>query len=100
MPKEAFDPPPKVTSQIIKLKLREETVFGENLAGVMKLVRLGFKMRRKKLINNLASLSISNQNLSLILAELNIETSIRAEQMTNKQWLELYLYFKDRGVLK
>lgn len=100
VPKEAFDPPPKVTSQVIKLKLREETVFGENLAGVMKLVRLGFKMRRKKLINNLASLSISNQNLSLILAELNIETSIRAEQMTNKQWLELYLYFKDRGVLK
>ena len=100
VPKEAFDPPPKVTSQIIKLKLREETVFGENLAGVMKLVRLGFKMRRKKLINNLASLNISNQNLSLILAELNIETSIRAEQMTNKQWLELYLYFKDRGVLK
>ena len=66
----------------------------------MKLVRLGFKMRRKKLINNLASLNISNQNLSLILAELNIGTSIRAEQMTNGQWLELYLYFKDRGVLK
>lgn len=100
VPKEAFDPPPKVTSQVIKLKLREETVFGENLAGVMKLVRLGFKMRRKKLINNLASLNISNQNLSLMLTELNIETSIRAEQMTNGQWLELYLYFKDRGVLK
>ena len=100
VPKEAFDPPPKVTSQVIKLKLREETVFGENLAGVMKLVRLGFKMRRKKLINNLASLNISNQNLSLMLTELNIETSIRAEQMTNGRWLELYLYFKDRGVLK
>lgn len=100
VPKEAFDPPPKVTSQVIKLTLKDETIFGNNINGVMKLVRLGFKMRRKKLVNNLSSLGLNTDRLSSMLTQLKIDINIRAEQMSSRQWLKLYLSFNQLGMLK
>ena len=47
LPPEAFDPPPKVHSAVIRLIKRAEVVPGADDAGVLKLVKMAFQQRRK-----------------------------------------------------
>lgn len=87
VPKSAFDPPPKVTSQIIKLKLRSQPIIPEQqMDSLMKLVNIGFKFRRKKLINNLSS-TFDLSKLKSTFEECNIDLNSRAENLSLTQWV-------------
>lgn len=89
VPKSAFDPPPKVTSRIIKLKLRAKPlVEPQPMSDLMRLVNMGFKFRRKKLINNL-SINFDAAKLKLIFLKCDIDPNSRAENLNLDQWLQL-----------
>ena len=69
---EEFTPPPKVDSQVLRLKPHKPVV-GEE---VLDLIRRGFKAPRKKLMHNLAGLK-SKEELLKIFGEVGISVDAR-----------------------
>lgn len=83
IPREAFQPPPKVTSALVtlrlpgertKLALKDEHCF-------LNFVKLSFSQKRKTLVNNLRSLA-KPEKLRATLASLAQRPDARAEQLT------------------
>lgn len=85
VPAEAFIPPPKVDSQAIVFKLLDEPRIDVEPEKFLKLVKLAFSMKRKKLTNSLASV----ENSKHILSELGL-TDARPQELDFKQWSALY----------
>jgi 16S rRNA (adenine1518-N6/adenine1519-N6)-dimethyltransferase len=96
--KNSFWPRPKVDSALIKISLingrffrrysPEKKKFMEK--EFFKIVRLGFKNRRKQLRNNLAaSLKIEKEKLEKIFKVLNLPFSARAQELSLEKWVSL-----------
>ena len=86
IPREAFQPPPKVTSALVtlrlpgersKLALRDEQIF-------LNFVKLSFSQKRKTLVNSLRSLG-KPEKIRAALASLDLRRDARAEQLTVAQ---------------
>ena len=91
VPREAFSPPPEVTSALMtlrlpgeraKLSLRQESRF-------LVFVKLSFSQKRKTLVNNLRSL-VRPETIRAALASLNLRTDARAEQLSVAQLAALH----------
>lgn len=87
--KESFDPVPKVDSAILSIsnisknrlkEITEETFF--------KIVKAGFAQKRKKLANNLSKIT-DKEKVESIFAELNLNSNIRAENISLEVWIEI-----------
>ncbi len=88
VPSEAFYPPPKVDSAVIRLTPRLPNVTANSPQLLDTLLKLGFASRRKMLRNNLkAYLDLSQ--IDLILKELEVSPLSRAEELTLEQWINL-----------
>ncbi|MFK8011173.1 MAG: 16S rRNA (adenine(1518)-N(6)/adenine(1519)-N(6))-dimethyltransferase RsmA [Marinicellaceae bacterium] len=83
VPPEAFDPRPKIDSQIIRLTTREnpEKV---NLSSLEALVKQAFGQRRKTIKNNLKK-TINEEQL----IELNIDPKARPETLTVQDYVNI-----------
>lgn len=91
IPREAFQPPPKVTSALVTLRLP-----GERLKLALKdeqsflsFVKLSFSQKRKTLMNNLRSLA-KPEKIRAALASLDVRPDARAEQLTVAQLAALH----------
>ena len=91
IPREAFHPPPKVTSALVtlrlpgkraKLMLKEESRF-------LDFVKSCFAQKRKTLANNLRSLA-KMEKIRAALSSLNLRFDARAEQLTVSQLAALF----------
>ena len=91
IPREAFQPPPKVTSALItlrlpgeraKLSLKDESRF-------LNFVKLSFSQKRKTLVNNLRSLA-KPEKIRAAIASLSLRPDARAEQLTVGQLAALH----------
>lgn len=91
IPREAFQPPPEVTSALVtlrlpgeraKLALQDEQTF-------LNFVKLSFSQKRKTLVNNLRSLA-KPEKLRGDLASLGLRSDARAEQLTVAQLAALH----------
>jgi 16S rRNA (adenine1518-N6/adenine1519-N6)-dimethyltransferase len=91
IPREAFQPPPRVTSALVtlrfpgersKLELKEEQSF-------LNFVKLCFSQKRKTLVNNLRSIA-KPEKLRAFLASLGLRPDTRAEQLTVVQLAALH----------
>jgi 16S rRNA (adenine1518-N6/adenine1519-N6)-dimethyltransferase len=91
IPREAFEPPPEVTSALValrppgeraKLSLPDESRF-------LDFVKLCFSQKRKTLVNNLRSLA-KPEEAREALASLNLRADSRAEQLTVVQLAGLF----------
>jgi 16S rRNA (adenine1518-N6/adenine1519-N6)-dimethyltransferase len=91
IPRQAFQPPPEVTSALItlrlpgeraKLALKDETRF-------LNFVKLSFSQKRKTLVNNLRAL-VKPERIRAALASLNLRPDGRAEQLTVAQLAALH----------
>jgi 16S rRNA (adenine1518-N6/adenine1519-N6)-dimethyltransferase len=88
---ELFTPPPKVDSQVVILTKREEALF-KNLdqPAYMRVVKAGFSNPRKKLRSSLsAGLGVSKEEADTLLSEAKINGSLRAQNLTLKDWQTL-----------
>lgn len=91
VPAEYFDPIPKVDSQIIQLKPREEKMFDVDEKKFFKLVKNGFGEKRKKLANSLAGgMGIEKEKSRKLIEKAGFNPNIRAQELSLEQWYQLY----------
>lgn len=91
VPRECFYPVPGVDSVVLRLDLRDEpavSVKDEDL--LMRCIRAGFSMRRKTLLNSLASMDgYDKKSLSAALERAGIDPGRRAESLTLDEFARL-----------
>jgi len=88
--KDSFYPKPKVDSAIIKITPQQTPEI--NIKKFFELVKISFSSKRKKLKNNIAPwLKMEKPDFEKILKELKINPNIRAENLSVKDWLKLYV---------
>lgn len=88
VPARFFTPPPKVDSEVIIMKVRDEPLF-ENWdeKTFFKVVKAGFSARRKKLRSSLSGgLGISKAEAEAILRQANIDPNLRAQDLSLDDW--------------
>lgn len=91
VPKELFDPVPRVDSAILQITTREEPYFPADTQRLFRLVKAGFSQRRKKLINALmGGLAIDKTRVVEVLERAGISIESRAQELSLDQWRELY----------
>ncbi len=89
VPAECFTPPPKVDSAFIRLDMRRESPLPvRDEKRLMALVKAGFGMRRKTLVNALKGV-VEPQRLKTALEELNLPQNVRAEALSVEEWIEI-----------
>lgn len=91
---EKFDPPPKVDSQVVILQSRTYDIGKLSSKNLEKkfliVVKAGFSARRKKLHSSLAGgLRLSVEQAKQMLAEVNIDSNQRAQDLSIDDWLRL-----------
>ena len=84
VPPEAFDPPPKVDSAIVRMIPRPFEIAATDLAALEKLVAQAFAQRRKTLRNNLKGIVDD-----AVLAELGIDPTARPENVSVIDYVRL-----------
>lgn len=101
VPAKLFTPPPKVNSQILKLKRRTKPLFKDVDDKVFfRLVKAGFSARRKTLLNSLSGgLRIGKQEIARALDTANIDAGMRAQALPFDKWYSLLLTLQAAKVL-
>lgn len=95
VPKEAFDPVPKVDSAVIHI-VPKRAYDPEEDRKVFRLARAGFASRRKTLANNLStSLVMPRADVEQILGSLGLRTDIRAQALSVDDWGRLALVLSE-----
>ena len=95
VPPEAFCPPPKVTSAVVRIDLRPRPAIEvENVEEFFNIVRAGFFAPRKQLRNSLSlGLGIPADQTSRLLAVAGLDSRRRAENLSLEEWGYLYQAF-------
>ncbi len=89
--KKAFWPVPRVDSAIIRIIPRKSALLSTSVRDkFFKLVKTGFSSKRKMLKNNLPSTLLGTRKIEKILKELSINPKTRAENLSIKDWLNLF----------
>lgn len=92
VPAEAFYPPPKVDSAILRIDVHEQApLTTKERESFFRVVQAGFSERRKQLHNSLThGLHRKNEDVKSWLAAANIDASRRAETLSIDEWLQLW----------
>lgn len=89
VPKEAFDPIPKVDSAIVHLESKR-LFHPEKDRAFFRIARAGFAARRKTLANNLmSSLRLDRVVIQAALEKINLRKDIRAQALSVEDWERL-----------
>ncbi len=96
---EAFTPPPKVDSQVVVLRYRQEPLFEVDSKVFFRLVKAGFSMRRKTLLNSLSGgLGLTKPAVQALLEQAGIQPTLRAQALSLQDWYRLYCTLPDAWV--
>lgn len=92
---ELFEPSPKVDSQILILKRRDQPLFPElDIKAFFRLAKAGFAQRRKTILNSLGNgLHLGREEVQNLLEKANIEPTRRAQTLSLDEWYTLYRAF-------
>ncbi|MCE2464206.1 MAG: ribosomal RNA small subunit methyltransferase A [Dehalococcoidia bacterium] len=92
VPPEAFYPPPKVTSTVVKIVPRHRMAIEvENTEGFFNVVRAGFFAPRKQIRNSLGlGLSMSTEQVGHLLESAKLDPKLRPENLSLEEWGRLY----------
>ena len=98
VPPEAFNPPPKITSAVVRLEVRPEpAVAVADRDAFFALVRAGFSAPRKQLRNSLShGLGVPGAEVGEFLEGLDLDGSRRAETLNIEEWAALYRGWETR----
>lgn len=94
-PAELFTPPPKVDSQVLVLKYRDQPLFSNvDTKQFFRVVHAGFSQKRKTLENALSGgLAIGKEQARDLLTAAGIRPDKRAQALSLDEWHALYLTF-------
>lgn len=92
VPANAFRPPPKVDSAVLRLDLLPEPAVADvDVEEFFEVVRAGFSQKRKQLLNSLsAGLRLPKAEVETRLHAVGIDPKRRAETLSLQEWGELY----------
>lgn len=91
-----FDPPPKVDSQVVKLKPFMSNLDETQRKSLFRLIKIGFSSKRKTILNNLASgYRVDKQIIKEILKAGGIEPDRRAQTLNFDEWLTILNELKE-----
>jgi len=91
VPKELFEPIPKVDSAILRVERRKNPLFPANEAALFRLIKAGFGERRKKMRNSLAGgLRLDKSAVETLLMGADIALEARAQELSLGEWEQLY----------
>lgn len=94
VPAEYFTPSPKVDSQVVVLRRREQPLFDVDERQLFRLVKAGFSEKRKTLRNSLSGgLAIDKQAAEQLLKSAEIDPKLRAQELSFDEWHQLYLAY-------
>lgn len=95
VPAKLFTPPPKVDSQVLVLRYREQPLFdGVDTKNFFRLVKAGFSQKRKTLQNSLSGgLAISKPEAAALLEASGIALGTRAQELSLEKWFDIYRKF-------
>ena len=98
VPRQFFTPPPKVDSQVVVLRTRDETlVTTEDQKDFFRVVKAGFSAKRKKLRSSLSGgLAISKDAVEQLLKKAGISPDVRAEDLAIEDWQRLLSEWRTR----
>ncbi|MBQ3969585.1 MAG: 16S rRNA (adenine(1518)-N(6)/adenine(1519)-N(6))-dimethyltransferase RsmA [Clostridia bacterium] len=87
----SFMPPPKVSSAVIRLDIRETPQISvDNEKMLFRVIKAAFAQRRKTLLNTLSnSLGIGKEQISRALDASGVSTVARAEQLTAEEFARI-----------
>ena len=87
----SFMPPPKVSSAVIRLDIRETPQISvDNEKMLFRVIKAAFAQRRKTLLNTLSnSLGIGKEQISRALDASGVSTAARAEQLTAEEFARI-----------
>lgn len=86
LPPQAFVPPPKVTSSVVRLDLREKPKAEADAKALENLVATAFAQRRKMLRRSLKSLT---EDTEALLTKAGIDPTARAETLTTEEFCKI-----------
>ena len=91
VPPESFMPPPKVTSSIIKMDIKNHTKPEvSNEKRMFRVVKAAFGQRRKTLVNALSSgFDVPKEELTRIVTDVTGSEKIRGEQLDLRQFIQI-----------
>lgn len=93
----AFYPPPKVDSAIVRLTPHPIDPALKDARWLDRLLRMGFATKRKMLRNNLQGV-IERDRLIPLLESLNLDSQVRAEDLSVADWIALSNQLLDRSI--
>jgi len=95
---ECFTPRPKVTSSVVKMKIREEDLLDTaSESAFFRVVRAAFSQRRKTLVNALYSVfekSYSKEEIVNIIMECGFDVRVRGEVLSMEDFIKLSSFIK------
>lgn len=91
VPKQYFTPSPKVDSQVVILKTRNEPLVApEDESAFFRVVKAGFSAKRKKLRSSLSGgLNMEKSDVETMLNNRDISPDLRAEDLSINHWKSL-----------
>ncbi|MEY3866905.1 MAG: hypothetical protein RLZZ338_796 [Cyanobacteriota bacterium] len=96
VPAQAFYPPPKVDSAVVRLRPQLIDKPANNPQYLEKLIRLGFSSKRKMLRNNFKSI-FDVEALTNLLEKLELNPQCRAEDLSVAEWVTLSNNLEERN---
>ncbi len=97
--RDMFYPAPNVDSAVCKIVLNKDKFYIKDINAFRKLVKTSFIMRRKTLVNNLIKgYNISRETCEEILQSFNLEVTVRGEDLSPKQFIDLSHKLLEKGI--
>lgn len=98
VPRQFFTPPPKVNSQVVVLRTRDQPLVARgNEKLFFRLVKAGFSAKRKKLRSSLsAGLAISKPEAEQLLKKAEVSPEKRAEDLSIDDWRRLLVVWNQK----
>ncbi len=101
VPRDKFTPPPNVDSAVVKIVMEKDKFTGVDYDAVRDIVRCAFSSRRKMLINNIMNVyKLSRSDAEQILTSANIPLTVRGENLSAEDYVELSKVFIEKGIKK
>ena len=97
IPKEFFEPVPKVDSAFMSIKIRKNNELADKVSEDLffRYAKAAFSNKRKNIVNNLSSLGIDKESLRKILEENGIDAKKRAEAFSIDEFINLILIMEE-----
>lgn len=91
IPKEAFEPAPKVDSAFMKIIPRKDNRYEKEVKEELffKYVKAGFASKRKNILNNFSAMGHNKNELKKIFEENGIDINLRAEDLSVEEFIKI-----------